>query len=538
MSGAGHDALPPEPQLREAAIALRDNRTDAAELLLRQFLEKSPRNPNALRMLAEVAIRCECYSDAEGVLEECLAVAPHFTAARYRYATLLFKMNKAHRALAEIGLLLENDPDNFECLSLKAVTLARIGDYESALALHEKLIAAHPERPGIWLNYAAELKAAGRRDRSIAVYREAIAKFPHLVEAYWSLGNNKTFRFEAAELDAMRSELARADLSDPDRCLLHFTLGKVAEDAKEYETSFDHYAKANAIRRAQTRYDAAQTSALFDRIRAVFTRAFLEARTGQVCAARDPIFVVGLPRSGSTLIEQILSSHSQIEATMELPNVAQIVDRLDGAYPEVMEALDGDVLEALGEEYVEETRAFRNLGRAFFIDKMPENFRYLGLIHLMLPNARIIDARRHPLACGFSNYRQDFETDYAFTYDLADLGRYWRDYAQLMAHWDEVLPGRIHRVFHERLIGDPEGEIRRLLDYLGLPFEESCLRFYENDRPVLTASSEQVRQPIFKTALEQWQNYEPWLGPLKHALGPVLAAYPDVPPFNPSVGNR
>lgn len=538
MTSSGQDKLPPEPQLREAAIALGDSRFDAAELLLRQFLEKNPRNPNALRMLAEVAIRCECYSDAEGLLEECLAIAPHYLAARYRYATLLFKMNKAHRALAETDILLEDDPANFECLSLKAVTLARIGDYEKALALHEKLIGDHPGRPGIWLNYAAELKAAGRGDRSIAVYRDAIARFPHLIEAYWSLGNNKTFRFEEAELDAMRRELARADLRDPDRCLLHFTLGKAAEDAMEYGTSFDHYAKANAIRRAQTRHDAAQTSALFERIRAVFTREFLEARAAQGCAANDPIFVVGLPRSGSTLIEQILSSHSQVEATMELPNVAQIVDRLDGPYPEVVDALEGDVLEALGEEYIEGTRPFRNLGRAFFIDKMPENFRYLGLIRLMLPNARIIDARRHPLACGFSNFRQDFETDYAFTYDLDDLGRYWGDYARLMAHWDQVMPGKIHRVFHERLIEEPEGEIRRLLDFLGLPFEEGCLRFYENDRPVLTASSEQVRQPIFKTQLEQWQNYEAWLEPLKRALGPALTAYPDAPPLNPSVGNR
>ena len=538
MTAAGPDALPPEPQLREAAIALRDNRTGTAELLLRQFLEENPRNPNALRMLAEIAIRCECLSDAQGLLEQCLAIAPHFVAARYRYATLLYKMNKAHRALAEIALLLADDPGNFECRSLKAVVLARVGDYESALALHEELIAAHPERSGIWLNYAAELKAAGRRDKSIAVYREAIARFPHLVEAYWSLGNNKTFRFEAAELDAMRSALARPDLSDLDRCLLHFTLGKAAEDAKEYAQSFDHYAVANAIRHAQTRYDGDQTSALFERIRAVFTREFLEARAAQGCAARDPIFVVGLPRSGSTLIEQILSSHSQIEATMELPNVAQTVERLDGPYPDVIEALDAEVFEALGEEYVEETRAFRNLGRAFFIDKMPENFRYLGLIRLMLPNARIIDARRHPLACGFSNYRQDFESDYAFTYDLDDLGRYWRDYAQLMAHWDAVMPGAVHRVFHERLIEDPEGEIRRLLDFLGLPFEEACLRFYENDRPVLTASSEQVRQPIFKTQLEQWQNYEPWLAPLKHALGPVLEAYPEVLPLNSTGGNR
>ncbi|SRR5579862_1749947 len=525
MTQAGPDALPPEPALREAALALGQGRLEAAETALRQFLQAAPRNPNALRMLAEVAIRTNCFADGEGLLEECLEIAPEFVAARYRLATLLFRMNKPHRALEEIGRLLGGDPDNFECLSLKAVVLARIGDYAQALALHERLLRDHADKHGLWLNYAAELKAAGRGKESIAAYRAAIARFPHLVEAYWSLGNNKTFRFEPAEIEAMLAELARPDLSETDRCLLHFTLGKAAEDEKAYAPSFEHYAKANAIRHAQTQYDADEASGLFARIRAVFTPEFFSQREGHGCAAPDPIFVVGLPRSGSTLIEQILSSHSQIEATMELLNVPAIIDRLDGPYPEALLELDGDLFEALGEEYIEETRPFRNLGRAFFIDKMPENFRHVGLIHLMLPNARIIDARRHPLACGISNFRQDFESDYAFTYDLKTLGRYWRDYAELMAHWDRALPGKVHRVFHEKLIAEPEAEIRRMLDYLGLPFEESCLRFYENDRPVLTASSEQVRQPIFKTQIEQWQNYEPWLGPLKQALGPALTGY-------------
>jgi tetratricopeptide (TPR) repeat protein len=531
MTGAGPistdpGALPPEPALREAALALNQGRLEDAERALRQYLQTSPRNPNAMRMLAEVAIRTNCFADAEGLLEECLEIAPQFIAARYRLATLLYRMNKPHRALEEIETLLAADPDNFECLSLKGVVLARMGNYAESLPLHERLLRDHSDKQGIWLNYAAELKAAGRGKESIATYRAAIARFPRLVEAYWSLGNNKTFRFEPAELDAMHTELARPDLSETDRCLLHFTLGKAAEDAKDYAPSFEHYAKANAIRRAQTNYDADESSGLFARIRAVFTPEFLKQREEFGAQAPDPIFVVGLPRSGSTLIEQILSSHSQIEATMELLNVTAIIDRLDGPYPEVLTDFDGDVFEALGEEYIEETRAFRNLGRAFFIDKMPENFRHIGLIHLMLPNARIIDARRHPLACGISNFRQDFESDYAFTYDLKTLGRYWRDYAELMAHWDRVLPGKVHRVFHERLIADPEAEIRRMLDYLGLPFEEACLRFYENDRPVLTASSEQVRQPIFKTQIEQWQHYEPWLGPLKQALGPALAEYP------------
>jgi predicted Zn-dependent protease len=523
---ADERALPAEPELKAAALALREGREQEAEALLRQFLETHPRNPNALKLLADLAIRFGYLADAEGLLEECLAIAPHFVAARYRYATVLFKLNQAHRALAETERLLANDPASFECLSLKAVALARTGDYVQAIALHEQLLSDQPGRQGIWLNYAAELKAAGRAKDSIAAYREAIARFPHLVEAYWSLGNNKTFRFEPSELAAMQAELARPDLSETDRALLHFTLGKAAEDADAFADSFAHYAKANAIRHAQTRYEAQSTGALFERIRAVFTQDFFANRAGAGSPVPDPIFVVGLPRSGSTLIEQILSSHSQIEATMELLNVGLIIERLDGTYPESVEDLDIEIFEALGEEYIEETRLFRNLGRAFFIDKMPENFRNIGLIHLMLPNARIIDARRHPLACGVSNFRQDFESDYAFTYDLADLGRYWRDYAQLMAHWDAVLPGKVHRVFHERLIAEPEAEIRRMLAHLGLPFEEGCLRFYENDRPVLTASSEQVRRPIYKSELDQWRNFEPWLDPLKQALGQALAEYP------------
>jgi len=524
--------LPPEPRLREAALALRNDRPDAAEPILRCFLDEHPRNPNALRLLAEVAIRFACFLDAEELLEKALAVAPHFFAARYRYATLLFQTNKAHRALEEVEQLLAEQPDNFECLCLKAVALARSGDYCAALALHERLLAEHPGRVGLWLNYASELKWAGRGKESIAAYRAAIARFPDLAEAYWGLGNNKSYRFEPSEIDAMETLLARTDLTETDRCLLHYTLGKVEEDAKRYAASFEHYARANAIRRAQTRHDRVETSRLFDRIRSLFTSEFLRQRSGAGAQALGPVFVVGLPRSGSTLIEQILSSHSQVEATMELSNVNGIIDRLEGTYPEALAGLDTDVFEALGEQYLEETQPFRRYGRTLFIDKMPENFRHVGLIHLMLPNAKIVDARRHPMACGISNWRQDFEHNYAFTYDLENLGQYYRDYVKLMAHWDRVLPGKIHRVFHEKLLDDPRGEIERLLAFLGLPFEEACLRFYENERPVLTASAEQVRRPLFRSEIEQWRNFAPWLEPLRAALGDIVKDYPQVPSVN------
>jgi tetratricopeptide (TPR) repeat protein len=529
-------ALPVEPQLRQAALALRDNRADAAEPVLRQYLEDHPDDPNALKLLADVALCFECYADAEELLRRCIKVAPGFDAARYRYAELLFRVNKAHLAIEQVDRLLQRNPDNFECRSLRAIALARIGRFDEAFSVHQALIERHPERPGIWLNYASDLKGAGRQREAIAAYREAIARFPGLVEAYWSLGNLKTFRFQPEDLEAMRGQLVRSDLAARDRCLLHFTLGKAMEDAAAFRESFDHYSQANALQRGMVRYDADQTSRLFARIRATVTPDLLSRHAGSGCPAGDPIFVLGLPRSGSTLVEQILSSHPAVEATMELSNIAAITERFDGPYPEVLRELDPDVFLALGEEYLEDTRAFRSLGRSHFIDKMPENFRHVGLIHLMLPNARIVDVRRHPLGCGFSNFRQDFESDYAFSYDLDDIGRYYRDYVELMAHYDRVMPGKIHRVFYERLIENPEAETRRLLAYLDLPFDEACLRFHETSRPIRTASSEQVRQPIFTSAVDQWQNYDQWLEPLKRALGPVLSVYPEVPPFTvPSV---
>ncbi|HWA88836.1 MAG TPA: sulfotransferase [Rhizomicrobium sp.] len=524
--------------LSQAADALGEGRVEAAERLLRPFLAQHPDDPNALMMLAEVAIRCECFGDAEGLLERCLDTAPDYRAARFRYAALSFQLNKAHRAIAEADALLAEAPESFEFRNLKAAALARIGETGAALALHEELLRDHPERPAAWLNYAADLKSAGRQSEAIALYRQALEKFPGLVEAWWSLGNLKTFRFDEDDLAAMQAKLAAPDTTERDCALLHFTLGKAAEDARDYAPSFDHYAKANALQRKAVRYDADRNAAFFDSLIRTFTPEFFARHAGSGASARDPIFIVGLARSGSTLIEQMLSSHSTIEATMELPNITHILDRLDGPYPEILNELEPEIFEALGDEYIDDTRAFRRTERPYFIDKMPENFRHIGLIHLILPGAKIVDARRHPLSTGLSLFRQDFETDYAYSYDQGDIGRYYSDYVRLMAHWDAVLPGRIHRVFHEDMVADPEATLRRLLDYLGLPFEEQCLRFHETARTIRTASSEQVRQPIFTDALEQWRNYERWLDPMKDALGPVLAEYPKVPDFTALPGNR
>jgi tetratricopeptide (TPR) repeat protein len=389
------------------------------------------------------------------------------------------------------------------------------------------------------MSYGHALKTVGRQDEGIVAYRKSIALLPSLGESYWSLANLKTFRFSPDEIAAMRTQLARSDISEEDRFHLDFALGKALEDAGAYAQSFEHYASANALRRQSLDYSADATSEHVCRSKAVFTREFFAARADAGCKACDPIFVVSLPRAGSTLIEQILSSHSAIEGTMELQDVNFLVRHLGERprksrpedYPELLKGFEKARFESLGGEYLERAHIQRKLGKPFFIDKMPNNFQHLGFIHLILPNARIIDARRHPMGGCFSNFKQHFARGQAFTYDLTDLGRYYRDYVELMAHFDAVLPGRVHRVFYEKMVAHPEREIRALLAYCGLPFEESCLRYYENDRAVRTASSEQVRQPIFTNAVEQWRNYEEWLGPLKAALGPVLDAYPEVPVF-------
>jgi hypothetical protein len=337
----------------------------------------------------------------------------------------------------------------------------------------------------------------------------------------------------------MQKELAGATLSDEDRFHIDFALGKALEDAGRFAESFAHYAKGNALRKKSIAFDPDDQADLLRRSKTFFTPQFFAERAGTGCGRPDPIFIVGLPRSGSTLIEQILSSHSQVEGTMELPDILSIAGRLGarkkrgepGRYPESLSELTPQALGELGEEYLQRTRPQRREGKPFFTDKMPNNFSHVGLIHLILPNAKIIDARRHPMGCSFANFKQHFARGQGFAYDLTEMGRYYRDYVELMAHYDAVLPGRVHRVFYERMVADPEGEVTTLLAYCGLPFEDACLRFYENDRAVRTASSEQVRQPIYSDAVEHWQNYDEWLGPLKEALGPVLNSYPSVPAF-------
>jgi len=528
-----------DPRLLAAANALCANKLAVAEKLLREFLKEYPTDVAAIRMLAETGSRLGRYEDAERLLARCLELVPGFSEARGNYAGVLYRANKPVEALAQTKILLDQEPRHPGHRNLKAAALARMGESEQAIACYEGLLKDFPHQPKAWMSYGHTLKAVGRQGDCVAAYRKAIAQLPSLGEAWWSLANLKTFRFLDADIREVRAQLARKDTTAEDRWHLHFALGKALEDAGQYAEAFGHYEKGNALRKERVAFEPEGAAEHLRRSRALFTTAFFREREGAGCAADDPIFILGLPRSGSTLIEQILSSHPLVEGTMELPDIMSIAARLGekkkrgqrSLYPESLLALDRDALAKLGEEYLERTRIQRRLPRPYFTDKMPNNFAHVGLIHLILPNAKIIDARRHPLGCCFSNFKQHFARGQGFTYDLARMGRYYREYVELMAHFDAVLPGRVHRVIYEQMVGSPEQEIRRLLAACGLPFDDSCLTFYQTERAVRTASSEQVRQPIYRDAVEHWQNFEPWLGQLKDALGPVLDCYPDVPAF-------
>jgi tetratricopeptide (TPR) repeat protein len=528
-----------DPNLIAAANALCENRLPAAEQALRTVLRERPTDVAAIRMLAETGMRLGRYDDAENLLARCVELAPGFSAARHNYATVLYRQNKPEAAIAEVDRLLAEDPGNPGYRNLKAAALGRIGEYEQAIGLYKSVLKGQPRQPKVWMSLGHSLKTVGRQGEAIEAYRQCVALTPQFGEAWWSLANLKTVQFSAADVAAMEGQLRRADLTDEDRFHLEFALGKATEDAGAWEASFGHYARGNALRRHGLDYEADETTDQVRRAKAFFTPELFAARAGHGCDAADPIFVVGLPRSGSTLVEQILASHSQVEGTQELPDIITLARRIggrvrrasEGRYPEALTELSADDLAALGEEYLERAKPHRKLGRPFFIDKMPNNWAHVGLIGLILPNAKIVDARRHPLGCGFSGFKQHFARGQGFTYDLTDIGRYYADYVEQMAHFDAILPGRIHRVIYEAMVADPEGQTRALLAACGLPFEDGCLRFYENDRAVRTASSEQVRRPIFTDAADHWRNYEPWLDPLKVALGPALQSYPNPPAY-------
>jgi predicted Zn-dependent protease len=529
-----------EPLLRDAVTAQRAGRLEEARALLLEYLKTHADDVTALKMLGEIALKEQRLLRAEELFRHCVALAPDFIGARYRYATVLMTQNKPKEAIEQIDAILAREPGDPYHRNLKAASLIRMSAFEEAAAEYATLLKAHPNQPGAWLAYGHALKAVGRSADAVAAYKKTMALLPGLGESYWSLANLKTYRFGAEEIERMRAQLARADLKGDNRAMIFFALGRALEDDGRYEESFQSYSRGNAIVRELMPYDPEETSDQVRRAKALLTRDFFVDREDAGALARDPIFIVGLPRSGSTLVEQILASHSQIEGTTELRAMPYLAGRLGGklkptdplrTYPEALADLDGAARKGLGEEYLWRTATHRRESRAFFVDKMPNNFAHVGLIHLILPNARIVDVRRHPLACGWSNFTQHFGNGQTFSYGLADIGRTYADYVELMAHWDQALPGKVHRVIYEDLVADPERDVRALLAHLGLPFEEACLDFHRNARVVRSASAEQVRKPINRDGLEHWRHFEPWLGPLKAALGFVLDAYPRAPEF-------
>jgi len=526
-----------DPGLIRAAEALLDNALHVAEPILREHLKAKPTDVAAIRMMAELAARIGRSRDAENLLRRALELAPGFAAARANLATILYRQNRPVEAIEMLDSLPESTSGKVSHQNLKAAALGRIGGYDEAIEIYEQVLARVPEQPKVWMSYGHVLKTVGRQSDSIAAYRRATSIAPSLGEVWWSLANLKTVALDDADVAAMSTALESDGLGVEDRFHLHFALGKALEDRGQAADSFRHYAEGNRLRRSMIDYRAEATTGHVERCINLFTADFFEARRGQGSPQTDPIFILGMPRAGSTLIEQILASHPEIEGTMELPDIPAIARRLggegqaiaDSAYPDCLAGLDADALQSLGEEYLERTSIHRKTNRPLFIDKMPNNWAHVGLIRLILPNARIVDARRHPLACGFSNFKQHFARGQAFSYDLHELGLYYRDYVELMDHFDRVQPGAVHRVFHEALVENPDAEVRALLEYLGLRFAPECLRFYETERAVRTASSEQVRRPISREGVEQWRDYDPWLGPLRETLGRLVAAYPHQP---------
>ncbi|HXW75534.1 MAG TPA: sulfotransferase [Steroidobacteraceae bacterium] len=514
----------PKPVLAASGL-LAEGDLDAAERILRRFLAAHPQDIEAMRLLAQIGIRFDVLDDAEFLLESVLVLAPDYHIARYDYAQVLSKRHKHAAALEQVRGLLALDPNNRAFRTLYASVCVGLGQHEEALRTYRELAAQTPGEAELHLSMAHALKTMGHQAEAIEAYRQAVAARPSFGDAYWSLANLKTYRFTAGEIERMRAQQAGPQASTVDRYHLCFALGKALEDEGQFGESFRYYARGNALKRRESRYDPEVLERGLARQRVLCTGEFFAARSGYGCSSGDPIFIVGLPRSGSTLIEHILASHSQVEGTMELADIPRMVHQLQGRehsdltprYPAVLAELTAEQCRRLGEKYLADTRVYRG-GRPFFIDKMPNNFRHLGLIHLILPNARIIDARREPMACCFSNFKQLFASGQEFTYSLADIARYYRAYLELMTHWNEVLPGKILRVQHEELVDDLEGGVRRLLDFLGLPFEARCLEYFRTERSVRTASSEQVRLPIFREGIDQWRNFEPWLGELKSAL--------------------
>ena len=521
-----------DPEFKKAIEFLQQGKLALAEQHCRNYLKQNPKDVSAIRLLADIAIKLKIYQDAEVLLERCLELAPDFHLARLSYANTLYQRQKPEQALQQITILEQSQAEVFAHQVLKAAVLAQIGDFDNAIAIYRQLLKQQPQAQ-IALSYGHALKAIGQQDDAIKAYQQAIELNPNLGEAYWSLANLKTFKFTDQDISAMKKPVENNQVNREDFFHLCFSLGKALEDREDYQASFHFYSLGNKVKKKMEGYNAKANHSDTQRtIQACPASLFSDESLG--CQDPSPIFIVGLPRSGSTLLEQILASHSQVDGTKELPDIIAIARRLAGKqkkqdhsrYPEILSQLSPEQRLELGEEYLQ--RANIQRGQApFFIDKMPNNFAHIGLIQLILPQAKIIDARRHPMAACFGGFKQLFASGQRFSYGLSDIGHYYRDYVELMNHWHRVMPGKILQINYEEVVADTEAQVKRILAHCQLPYEQACVDFHQTDRAIRTASSEQVRQPIYTSALNLWRHYEPYLGELKQALGPVLKHYPD-----------
>lgn len=520
------------PGILKALDLIEQERYGMAEGICRDYLQRHPDDVTVIRLLAEIGIRLGVREDPEILLEDCLKLAPDFHLARNTYANALSQAQKYEQALAEVAYLEKVEPQNVSHSVLAASIEVMVGNYETAVERYQQLTERYPRHAQLQNSLGHALKTVGRQQEAIAAYRRAIAIKENMGDAYWNLANLKIFEFEPEEVSRMRSLIESGKQEGSDYYHLCFALGKALEDLCEYDEAFRYYSLGNERKREQEGYRADETTAETEALIERCTPQLFEGRESWGCTDPDPIFIVGLPRSGSTLLEQILASHSMVDGTSELREMISIARRLGGKrnrddeskYPAILFDLSAEQCRELGQEYIERTRIQRG-DAPFFIDKMPNNFQHVALISLILPNAKIIDARRHPMATCFSGFKQLFAAGQTFTYGQTDIARYFSDYARLMDRWDQVLPGKVLRVNYENVIDDVDTEVRRILDYCGLPFEEACLSFYETRRAIRTASSEQVRQPIYPGAVDQWQQYEKHLTPMRDELGDWVARH-------------
>jgi tetratricopeptide (TPR) repeat protein len=520
------------PDLEDAYAAFDQNRLETAQLHVQRRLRAGTNEIAAFTLLAAIALRHGDDLAEEACLNRILSQAPCDSGAREQLVRLLIRQGRTEQALPLIERLLAAMPGHADYLVLESLALQSTERHTEALAILIRLLAEHPTNADFWLLAGNQQRYMGQSREALDSYLRAIAIRPGNGMAYWALANLETYRFASHDIEGMQRQLALTPPTGPDPTGLEFALGKTLEGRCEFAASFEHYARGNRLARAAFNYDPQATTAFVRRFKATFTERFFSERADWGQTAPDPIFIVGLPRSGSTLLEQILASHSGAEGTRELAYIPTIARELAGApetaarYPESLASLSKSDITDLAARYLAGARKHRLLGKPRFVDKMHGNFASLGLIHLMFPHAAIIDCRRHPLACGFACYKQLFSPGMNFAYDLREIGLYYRDYADLMNHVDTVLPGRVYRLYYERLVSDTETEVRRLLDYCRLPFEPGCLRFYENQRVVQTISSDQVRRPIYTAGLEQWRHFATWLEPMETALQDLVDDYP------------